>query len=126
MKNKIAVMLWLLIITTCLLAISCGKGNGDSYGGSNNNNNTNNNTSGNRISISGMKFGTASLTVKAGTVVTWTNNEYMIHTVTADDNSFTSGDMNYGDSYSHTFTEKGTYPYHCKYHSSMTATVISN
>lgn len=129
MKYKIISMAWLLFLSSGLLLLSCSKGGGSSDGYNNNNNNNSNNnntTTGNSVSIASMKFSTTSLTVKAGTVVTWTNNEYMTHTVTADDNSFTSGDMNYGDTYSHTFTDKGTYPYHCKYHSAMTSTVVAN
>lgn len=48
----------------------------------------------------------------------------MAHTVTADDNSFTSGNLNKGDTYSHTFNTAATIGYHCKIHSGMTANVI--
>ena len=122
MKNNLIAIVSLLLFSYVLFG-SCSKGGGSSYGGSNNNNSTG---SGNNISINNMQFGTGSLTVKAGTTVTWTNREYMTHTVTADDNSFTSGDLDYGGSYSHTFATQGTFPYHCKYHSSMIATVTAN
>ncbi|OQP62880.1 hypothetical protein A3860_26585 [Niastella vici] len=73
-----------------------------------------------------MSFSVASLTVKAGTTVTWTNNDNVTHTVTADDNSFNSGDITAGHSYTKTFSVQGTFPYHCIYHSMMKATVIVN
>jgi plastocyanin len=73
-----------------------------------------------------MSFSVASLTVKAVTSVTWTNNDNVTHTVTADDNSFNSGDITAGHSYTKTFSVQGTFPYHCIYHSMMKATVIVN
>lgn len=71
-----------------------------------------------------MKFVSSSTTVNKGTTVTWTNKDDMAHTVTADDNSFTSGDLNKGDTYTHTFSAAGTVGYHCEIHPSMKATVV--
>lgn len=56
--------------------------------------------------------------------VTWTNNDAAPHTVTADDGSFSSGNLNSGDSYTLTFDKPGTYTYHCSYHPWMKATVV--
>jgi len=56
--------------------------------------------------------------------VVWINDDSVPHTVTADDGSFSSGNLNPGDSYSFTFTSPGTYTYHCSYHSWMKGTVI--
>ena len=56
--------------------------------------------------------------------VNWVNADSSIHTVTANDNSFNSGNMNQGDSFVYTFTTPGTYKYHCIYHSWMQGTVI--
>jgi len=50
----------------------------------------------------------------------------MLHNVIADDASFSSTDMKYGDSYTHTFDTKGTYAYHCSYHTGMKGTVVVN
>lgn len=71
-----------------------------------------------------MRFVASATNVTVGTTVTWTNNDAMVHTVTADDNSFTSGNLNYGDTYAHTFSAAGTVAYHCKIHPAMTATVV--
>lgn len=116
-----------LLLSVCisLFVLSCNKGGSSSAYGSNNNGG-NPPSSGNTISIYNMLFGTASLTVKAGTTVTWSNGDNMTHTVTADDGSFTSGDIKYGGTYSHTFSTTGTFPYHCTYHSGMTATIVVN
>lgn len=64
------------------------------------------------------------LTINIGDTVTWTNDDDGAHTVTADDGQFDSGNMGEGATWSYTFTEAGTYEYKCKYHSSMTGTVI--
>ncbi|QYK50480.1 MAG: cupredoxin family copper-binding protein [Anaerolineales bacterium] len=68
------------------------------------------------VTIANFSFGPGTLTVKAGTTVTWRNNEDAPHTVTADDGSFGSNTLGQGDSFSFTFTEPGTYDYHCQFH----------
>ncbi len=69
-------------------------------------------------------FTPATLTVKVGTTVTWTNTGTVSHTVTADDGSFDSGTLASGATYQHTFSKAGTYAYHCSIHHSMVATVV--
>jgi len=78
---------------------------------------------GEQVKIAGFAFAPASITVKVGTTVTWTNQDSAPHTVTADDGSFTSGDLATGATFSQTFAKAGTYPYHCNFHSSMKGTV---
>lgn len=78
---------------------------------------------GNRISISGFSFSPSQLQVKVGTRVTWTNRNSTSHTVSADDGSFSSGDLDLNDTYSRTFDEVGTFAYHCDFHPSMTGTI---
>ena len=56
------------------------------------------------------------MTVPVGTTVIWVNDEQAKHTVTADDDTFDSGDQGLGESYSYTFTQPGTYHYFCRYH----------
>lgn len=68
------------------------------------------------ISMVGMTFSPATMTIAAGDTVTWTNNSSLQHTVTADDGSFDSGTINMGGTYSHTFTAPGTYRYYCRFH----------
>jgi plastocyanin len=79
------------------------------------------------VSIKDAAFTPASITVKVGTTVTWTNNDDMSHTVTADNlvgDAPSTPELVKGDTYSFTFKEVGTYKYHCKIHSSMTGTVV--
>jgi plastocyanin len=51
-------------------------------------------------------------TVPAGTTVTWTNWEELVHTVTSDTGLWDSGNLSDGQSFSYTFTTPGTYTYH--------------
>ena len=69
------------------------------------------------------------LTVDVGTTVTWTNRDSAPHTATSgtgglfDGVSWDSPILGQGDSYSHTFTEVGTFSYTCRVHPSMSGTV---
>jgi plastocyanin len=56
--------------------------------------------------------------------VVWISADAALHTVTATDNSFNSGDMRHGDIYIHQFNSAGVQTYRCIYHSWMQATVI--
>ena len=79
------------------------------------------------ISITdGMDFDPDELTIKVGDAVIWTNNDGMAHTATSTSGpeSFDSGNIASGGTWSLTFTMAGTYNYKCDYHSSMTATII--
>jgi plastocyanin len=54
--------------------------------------------------------------VKAGTPVTWRNNGRMVHTIVAQDGSWTTGPLQTGDVGGVTFDKPGTYTYVCKEH----------
>jgi plastocyanin len=77
-----------------------------------------------KINISSFQFDPATITIKAGEKVTWTNQDSVGHTVVADDNSWASDNLGKGASYSHTFDKAGTYTYRCGVHPSMKGTVI--
>jgi plastocyanin len=76
-----------------------------------------------KVQIADFAFNPSTLEIKVGTTVTWTNEDSATHTVTADDGSFTSGSLKQGQSFSFTFTQAGTYAYHCGVHASMKATI---
>jgi plastocyanin len=71
--------------------------------------------------------------VSVGTTVTWTNNDSQPHTVTSGSNVQPDGKfdsspnfnplMAPGQTFSHTFTEAGEYPYYCALHPNMVGTV---
>jgi plastocyanin len=81
-------------------------------------------TEGTSVEIKDYAFTPPTLTVPAGTTVTWTNNDAVPHTATASDASFDSGNLNPGQSYSFTFATPGSYPYACQYHAGMTGTIV--
>jgi len=75
------------------------------------------------ITISNFAFNPQTLTVKAGTTVTWVNDDPAGHTVTVD-GGFSSGTFSKGQSFSHTFNDTGAYDYHCTIHPSMKGKII--
>jgi len=66
------------------------------------------------------------LTIPAGTSVTFVNDDPAAHTVTAtgDKPAFDSGNMDQNAKWTFTFKTPGTYQYFCKYHAFMKATVV--
>jgi plastocyanin len=78
------------------------------------------------VKIDNFSFGPATLTVPAGTAVTWTNRDDIPHTVTSSDDPrlFKSKVLDTDEKFSFTFTKEGTYPYFCSIHPKMTAKVI--
>ena len=86
---------------------------------------TNNTTvSSNSVAIQNFAFNPATLTVKAGTKVTWINQDSTTHQVVSDTGVFNSGDLSSGQSFSFTFDKAGNYPYHCAVHPSMAGTIV--
>ena len=63
------------------------------------------------------------VSLAAGGTVEWGNDDGIVHTVTADDVSFTSANIGAGGTFSHTFTTEGTVTYHCAIHSTMVGTI---
>ena len=77
------------------------------------------------VNIQNFSFGSGTLTVKAGTKVTWVNRDPVPthHTATADGGAFNTGQLSTGASGSYTFATPGTYTYHCEIHNYMTGTI---
>lgn len=80
--------------------------------------------SGNQIAIDGFAFAPATLTVRAGTTVTWINRDEEPHTVAASDGAFHSPGLGTGASFTHTFSTAGTFDYVCSIHPMMHGTVV--
>jgi len=76
-----------------------------------------------RVTIQNAAFTPAAVTVMVSGSILWVNGDNMVHTVTADDGSFDSGDLQPGSSFGFTFSIVGPHPYHCKYHGEMTGLV---
>ncbi len=109
MRNYVVMIAFALISATAFIA--CDKDDDD----------MNNKT---EVTMSGDLFSPASLQIMTGTTVTWRNNDDDVHTVTANDGSFDSGDIDPGETFTRTFSSTATIAYHCMHHSGMTGTVV--
>ncbi|KOV57418.1 plastocyanin/azurin family copper-binding protein [Streptomyces sp. MMG1121] len=80
---------------------------------------------GSTVAIENFAFAPATLKVKVGTKVTWTNQDTDAHTVTSSGSGgpLHSAALDTHASYSFTFTKPGSYAYLCTIHPFMTATV---
>lgn len=76
------------------------------------------------VKIDNFTFQSPTLTVPAGTEVTWTNRDDIPHTVVSDEKLFKSHALDTEDKFSFRFTRPGTYHYFCSLHPKMTAEVI--
>jgi plastocyanin len=81
-------------------------------------------TPGVEVKIDNFSFGPATITVPAGTNVTWINHDDIPHTVVSDDKIFKSKVLDTDEKFSFTFAKPGTYPYFCSIHPKMTGKVI--
>jgi plastocyanin len=75
-------------------------------------------------SIEDFTFRPARLEIAAGTTITWTNRGQVVHTVTADDRSFDSGNIEPGERRSLTFSRAGTFAYRCTPHPFMRGVIV--
>ena len=82
-------------------------------------------TSENQVNVSNFQFSPSTLTVKVGTTVTWKGVSGS-HTVTSDDGAPMKFDqpISEGGTVTVTFTQAGTYEYHCSIHASMHGKII--
>lgn len=78
------------------------------------------------VTIRDFTFLPRRLTVRAGTKVTFTNDDSSNHTATSDDDGvFDSGNLSAGGAHrTISFARAGTFAYHCDYHPSMHGTVV--
>lgn len=75
------------------------------------------------VLVRGMAFNPPEVHIRPGGHVTWQFNDRAPHTVTADNNSFDSGERGSGEFRLH-FSEPGTYSYHCAIHPDMKGRVV--
>src|SRR5438270_1189021 len=78
------------------------------------------------VMIEQYAYSSATLTVRVGDTVTWTNHDQAQHDVvtTSAPAAFRSPLLAQGQSWSQTFTVPGTYSYYCSVHPDMRAQVI--
>ena len=77
-----------------------------------------------QVEMRTMTFNPKRIEVAAGSTVRWTNNDQLVHTITADDGSWDSGPIEPGKTWTHTFTQPGAYAFHCTPHPFMKAVVV--
>jgi plastocyanin len=75
------------------------------------------------VNILFAQFSPGAIDVLPGETVHWSNISERTHTVTADNDAFDSGDVLGGESYDHTYTTVGAFPYHCTIHAGMTGEI---
>lgn len=68
------------------------------------------------VNVVDVRFDLKVVSVPAGTTVTWVYSGTLPHTVTSDAGLFNSGTLRQGDTFTYTFQEAGTFPYHCEFH----------
>ena len=108
-----------LALVLSLMVVSCGKS-----GGYNSMTYNPPPATASTVNIVNMAFSPGSISIGTGTTVTWYNGDTTVHTVTADDNSFNSGNIAVGGRYSKQFSTAGTFAYHCTLHPEMKGTVV--
>ncbi len=76
------------------------------------------------VKIHNMRFDPVTLTISAGTKVTWVNEDNSPHTVTDKGKVFRSAALDTRDSFSYTFATPGEFTYFCTLHPIMVGKVI--
>jgi plastocyanin len=76
------------------------------------------------VTVKGLKFSPATVTINAGESVTWRNADQQDYTVTAKNGGFDSGPLKPGRTFKHTFNQAGSFPYGSKFHPRMSGTVV--
>jgi plastocyanin len=75
------------------------------------------------VAIKDIAFNPQAIQAKVGETITWTNQDNIAHTVTLDDKSVDRGNVAPSTTFSHAFTQAGTFTYHCEIHKQMTGTI---
>src|SRR6476620_9939707 len=81
-------------------------------------------TSPTAVQIDNFAFAPATLTVAAGTTVTWKNEDDSPHRIGDKNGTFKSAALDTDDTFSHTFAAPGEYPYICTIHPYMAGKII--
>ena len=76
------------------------------------------------VKIDNFTFTPQRITVKAGTTVTWENEDDIAHNIVSTTQLFKSKVLDTDEYFSFTFTTPGVYEYFCSLHPHMTGTII--
>lgn len=81
-------------------------------------------SSDNEVVMRQTSFDPVEIVVPVGSTVTWTNDDTISHTTTANDGTWDSDTMSPGDTFEYTFDTAGDYEFFCSIHpSSMRGTI---
>ena len=76
------------------------------------------------VNIDNFAFAPSTLTVTAGTTVTWKNEDDSPHRIGDKNGTFKSAALDTDDTFSHTFAAPGEYPYICTIHPYMVGKIV--
>ena len=78
-----------------------------------------------QVTIRLVRFSPETIEIKTGQTVEWTNDDLTPHTVTSQGSGdLSSGSIDAGASWRHTFTQAGSFQYYCTFHPEMKGTVV--
>ncbi|HEY6451642.1 MAG TPA: cupredoxin family copper-binding protein [Steroidobacteraceae bacterium] len=77
-----------------------------------------------RVTIEGLRFSPATLSVRRGATVVWINKDLVPHSVTADGRQFDSQSIAPQSSWTYRALKAGSFDYHCTYHPAMKGRLI--
>lgn len=77
------------------------------------------------MTVANFAFSPKEVSVPAGVVVTWTNQDRANHTTTSEDKAWDSGPISPGGTFTATLTKPGTYAYRCAIHPGMRGSVTA-
>ena len=77
-----------------------------------------------KVAISNYAFHPATITVAAGTKVTFSNHDQTAHTATSTQQAFDTGTVKPGHSVTVVLKKPGSYTYYCQFHAFMRGTVV--
>ena len=75
------------------------------------------------VNIQNFAFAPPEVTAAVGETIGWTNADSTPHTASTDDGGCDTGNIAQNATAGLVFDAAGTYPYHCKIHPNMTATI---
>jgi plastocyanin len=75
------------------------------------------------VTLQDMKFGPMPTHVRVGDTIEWANDDIFLHSATAADRSFDVELKPKAHMWT-TFHKAGTFPFSCRYHPGMTATLV--
>lgn len=101
-----------------LVAAGCGGGEEQPAGGT-----AVDAAAGNTVAIADFEFDPPTITVDAGTEVTWKNSDEAAHTASAVDGSFDTGALDPGEEGAVALDRPGTQAYVCEFHPLMKGTI---